>query len=110
MSKKIIWRVSPAPTGRYRSFQQRSWPSASFESEDGKAAAHLVAEDGREYRGIYLHQEDLGFKLKVRVAIRAEGPPGYWKWATLKARATSIKEAKELVKGFYSRYQYPDEA
>ncbi len=40
---KIKWRVYPKPTGPYRSFAKRGWPSAEF--EDGSSAATLSAEE-----------------------------------------------------------------
>ena len=40
---KIKWRVQPAPTGRYRSFDRRGWPSAEY--SDGQLAASIRCED-----------------------------------------------------------------
>jgi hypothetical protein len=39
MTLKIKWKVADAPTGRYRSFQSRSWPSASV---NDKQVAYVV--------------------------------------------------------------------
>jgi len=30
---KIKWKVQPAPTGRYRSFERRGWPSGTINDE-----------------------------------------------------------------------------
>lgn len=40
---KTKWRVHAAPTGQYRSFQYRSWPSLEY--EDGQLAASIHCED-----------------------------------------------------------------
>lgn len=34
MSAAIYWKVDPAPTGRYRSFQRRNWPTAYYKGSD----------------------------------------------------------------------------
>lgn len=40
---KMQWKVEPNPTGRYRSFQFRGWPSLEY--EDGQLAASIHCED-----------------------------------------------------------------
>ena len=39
---KTVWTLSPAPTGRYRSFQHRSWPMATYHNRDGPTAARMI--------------------------------------------------------------------
>jgi len=41
---KLKWKVSEVPTGRYRSFHGRQWPSASYVGTD-KPAVYLSCED-----------------------------------------------------------------
>jgi len=36
---KTKWKVHPAPTGRYRSFESRGWPYLEY--EDGQLAASI---------------------------------------------------------------------
>lgn len=38
---KIVWRVEPAPTGRYRSFEKRSWPTAYYDKNKEYYAASI---------------------------------------------------------------------
>lgn len=45
---KLKWRVAPVPTGRYRSFEERAWPSAEYRNGDQDAAARITCED--EYK------------------------------------------------------------
>lgn len=40
---KMAWKVSPPPTGSYRSFQFRSWPCLEY--EDGQLAASIHCEN-----------------------------------------------------------------
>lgn len=41
MALKIKWKVSCVPAGRYRSFENRSWPSGQI---DDHAVAHLSSD------------------------------------------------------------------
>ena len=44
MSKSNIkWKVASEPTGMYRSFNRRRWPSAEY--ADGRPAASILCED-----------------------------------------------------------------
>jgi len=96
---KLVWRVQPAPTGPYRSFEARGWPMAHFDSKDGPPAAMLRA--AYEYAGSFARQEDVGFDIKVEVA----NPNGNsFDWRPLKKRVRSIKEAKKLVNAFYKAH------
>ena len=45
MSAAIYWKVGPAPTGRYRSFQRRSWPIAYYKGSDKPAFFLECADD-----------------------------------------------------------------
>ena len=40
---KIKWHVAAIPTGRYRSFERRGWPSAEY--ADGRIAAWITCAD-----------------------------------------------------------------
>ena len=44
---KVKWVVDKPPTGRFRSFEKRGWPTAEY--PDGSTCAALYAEDGGEY-------------------------------------------------------------
>ena len=96
---KLIWRVGSIPTGRYRSFEKRLWPGASFNSVEGPAAASIDADES--YNPCYSKKDDVGFDLKIRVTIPTDD--NRFEWKTLKKRVRSIKEAKELVQEFYEQ-------
>lgn len=40
---KLIWKVDEKPTGRYASFEKRSWPTAFY--QNGEYAASISCED-----------------------------------------------------------------
>ena len=86
---KLKWRVQPEPTGRYRSFKKRGWPTAEY--IDGCIAASISCED--DYVPARVKSGDHK-ELVVRVADYSVKP---WKWRTVKARASTLEEAKALV-------------
>jgi glutamine amidotransferase-like uncharacterized protein len=92
---KLIWRVQPVPTGRYRSFEKRGWPEATFDNQDKTPAAMIACEV--DYK-ISIAKSGNHPELTVRVRVPSETS---WKWATLKKRAANMREAKDLVDLFY---------
>lgn len=97
---KLNWKVQPAPTGRYRSFESRGWPTAEF--ANGDHAAHVYCEDEYVPRDVAVgsHRE-----LRVVVADWSVTP---WKGRTLVARPKTLAEAKALVQKFFDTF--PDKA
>jgi hypothetical protein len=91
MSKKIKvkWTVYPPATGKWRSFETRSWPYAEYQNEN--ACACINCED--EYIPSNVksgnHQE-----LTLRIADYSKTP---WKWVKAKVKPKTLKEAKELL-------------
>ena len=95
---KLIWRVSPVPTGRYRSFEHRSWPSANY--KNGRPAVSLsCAED---YCGRLARATD-GLEIKIDVADWSI-PGNSFKWRTMKQRAVSLAQAKQLATDFLTKF------
>lgn len=88
MSKKLKlkWKISPKPTGRYASFDKRSWPSADF--ENGKCAAQIICET--DYSLQCAKSGNHG-ELIVMVADHSATP---WKWRKLKETFATIENAK----------------
>lgn len=105
MAEKLIWRVSEASTGPYRSFIRRSWPSAT--GADGSVRFHLTCDD--EYVPRNVREGNHG-PITIRVAMK--NPPelrdqkGGFSWRTLKARASTLKEAKTICQQFVD--SHPD--
>lgn len=97
MAVKMKWRVGEKPTGPYRSFHKRSWPTAWY-GEDLAASLHHVDGEG------YWPREAETAVLEVWVFDYRDGRVGR-KRARLKARPVGVKAAKELVQRFYSANQ-----
>jgi hypothetical protein len=91
---KLKWRVQPAPTGRYRSFEHRGWPSAEYPSE--KTAARITCLD--EYYPANVRSGSHA-QLTVWIADWSAGADGSgFAWRTLKEKAKTLDEAKDLVR------------
>ena len=101
MTKKarIVWRVGEKPTGPYRSFHYRSWPSASYPDKDGRLVAYLHA----GHRVSYHPSEAETTILTVRVMNYKDEKP---EWRQLKIKPVGVTAAKELVAEFFK--QHPD--
>jgi hypothetical protein len=103
MIAKIEWKVAEAPTGKYRSFQRRGWPTGTI---NGCAAVSLYADNDYSKQAA-----EGGSVITVCVADwtvgqTAEGKAKYgaFTWRTLKARAATLKEAKDLAVRFHAAH------
>lgn len=91
---KVVWRVDPPPTGRYRSFERRAWPQASY-GKDGKPAAFLDSTD--EYEPSKVRT---GEHAPISITICHHQHPNRgnsWALLKLKATAKTLAEAKSMV-------------
>jgi len=97
---KLKWKVDPPPTGRYRSFATRNWPSADF--EDGRPAAWLSAnlEYAPSLRGNIVPAE---LVIRIQVTDYSQRNIGF-EWKTLTKRANTLSEAKAIVLEFFTKY------
>lgn len=89
----IKWKVSPAPTGRYRSFERRSWPSADY-TIGGKPAAYIACED--DYRPANVRE---GKHAELAVMI-AQWDERTFKWRRLQQRFATLELAKSAAERF----------
>lgn len=90
---KLKWRVDPAPTGRYRSFSRRGWPSADY--ANGECAACIVSVNDVEYTPANAKANDM--QLKVKIAcwyVCKEDGVLTFKWRNSIAIYNSLAEAK----------------
>ncbi|MCK5641739.1 MAG: hypothetical protein KAJ19_13135 [Gammaproteobacteria bacterium] len=98
---KLKWRVCEVPSGRYRSFTKRGWPSADI---DEKTAVGLSCE--HEYIPERVRKGDHG-PITIRVA--KHNPEEEWPekggitWYRLTKTAATLKEAKERAQKFVDK-------
>lgn len=95
---KIKWRISEKPTGPYRSFQKRHWPSAYYSNKIPCASLDCSTQYSATSVKIGCHSE-----ITVRVADHSQKP---WQLRTLKARAKTLAEAKQMVADFIKKYPH----
>jgi len=94
---KLKWRVSPVPTGRYRSFEKRGWPSAEYHGTDC-AAVLIRCED--EYQPRAVRDGNHG-PLTLYVAHwndpAERGDGAAFNWRKVKVQIATLGEAKALA-------------
>lgn len=95
---KHKWKVDAKPTGRYASFDKRSWPSADYVSEGLEPCAMLLCDD--EYVPANVKTGNHA-PLTVCIANHNIKP---WKWRKLVKTAATLAEAKELVVEFLKQH------
>jgi hypothetical protein len=95
----LKWKVSAEPVGRYSSFENRCWPSATYKGTDSPAGflASDVAYDGRFGRGESVTTLRADATIVVWVAVYKDGNCTN---RCLKARFTDIKAAKAALEEF----------
>jgi hypothetical protein len=98
MTPKIKWRVSSAPTGRYRSFQRRSWPTANYVTREEEIAVQILCEEDYVPSRVATGNHP---PLTIWIADHSAKP--VWKWVTLTRPAATLKEAKERVAAFLAK-------
>lgn len=99
---KLKWKLPDAPTGRFRSFDKRGWPSATYKGTDKMAAmiSCALAYNASLARDPVLHNGTL-LELTVLLAdyTRVEHG-GSWKWRTLKQRFNTLAAAKDAAEKY----------
>lgn len=93
MALKLKWKIDPKPTGRFRSFERRWWPSCEY--ENGEHAAHLYCESDYSMRVV---KDQTHSRIVIRVAKwepRDNGEVWTFKWMRLRTEAFTLKEAKD---------------
>jgi hypothetical protein len=99
MMVKIKWQVAEAPTGRYRSFYKRGWPTARYKDTD-RPALYIECEDSYVPANVKTgnHKE-----LVVLVADYSV-EQGTFQWRRLKARFKTLDEAKAAGERFLNAH------
>lgn len=98
---KLYWKVADKPTGRYRSFERRSWPTAYY-GRDGKPAAFLSCED--DYRPADVRE---GKHAPITLTLLHHQHPeagNSWKRFRYNKQAKTLDEAKQMVQEFVDKH------
>lgn len=89
---KIKWEVAPAPSGRWKGFEERSWPMA-YILLNGKS--YIIGSISSESE--YIPSEvktGSHSKLHIHVACYADGK---WNWRKAKGEFSNIADAKAAL-------------
>jgi hypothetical protein len=93
------WKVSEPPTGPYRSFQKRGWPSAYYKDADESCCARVICDD--DYTPARARGEEQHKALTVMIADHSTAPR--WKWRKVKRTFNNLSEVKEWLEAFIKR-------
>jgi hypothetical protein len=97
---KLKWRNDPAPTGRYRSFEVRGWPSAHVTVNGNEEPMFTIFSPNREA----FCSEPL-YPLKVQIAVwgtKLDGTRSF-NWRTLKGTKNTVEECKAYAQTAYEQ-------
>lgn len=102
---KLKWKVQEAPTGRYRSFSHRGWPSATY--PNGDYAGGLYCED--DYNGARARGEQAHRPITVQLKLLNKTEEhikkyGTWRTVRMKVTFTTLKEAKAAMERWCTEY------
>lgn len=90
---RLRWRVQDVPTGRWRSFDKRGWPTADY--DNGETAAAIHCED--DYRPSQV-REGKHAPLTLRIAdySKPSNPTtgSGWTWVKATKQFATLEEAK----------------
>lgn len=98
MPLKLIWRVCPESTGKYRSFHRRGWPTAYYPGEGAKPAVFLSCAD--EYRPSRVREGAHGPITITVLHHNHPESPNSWKQFNLKKQGATLDEAKAIALAF----------
>ena len=90
---KIKYEVAPAPTGRYRSFQHRGWPTGYVNDE---VAVGFSCSDDYTPSSV---KEGRHAPIRVRIAVR-QGRKVSFDWRHLKGEFKTLDDAKSYALRF----------
>ena len=96
---KLKWHVAEAPTGQYRSFSKRGWPTATFIGPNGQEELAFFLSCVSEYvpKNVKIgHHEP----IKIIVLDRRENEKS-WSQRAFTSRASTLAEAKERCQKFF---------
>lgn len=96
---KLKWKNSDAPTGRFRSFHKRGWPTADIAGTDIMA---VMLSCEVSYSKAAVDAKSHG-EIKVSIADRRkpnDPAAGAWVWRTLKERFHDLESAKATATRF----------
>lgn len=103
---KLKWKVDPPPTGQYKSFQKRGWPTGHDENDEAAAIMYHA-----ESYTAQLAKDAGENAITVQVADwtnenngRPDKNKASFTWRTLKQRFSNVKDAKAATEWFFQAH------
>lgn len=100
---KIKWKVSEPPSGKYRSFEPRGWPSAYFIDKEQNPAGYILCEDEYIPKNVKTGNHRT-LALYVADYSKSNAETGRFVWRKAKKYFTTLQEAKEALDRIYKKY------
>ena len=95
--KELKWSVQPAPTGKWKAFHHRGWPTADYTGTDTLAVV-LICED--DYRPANVKT---GRHAPIQIKI-ADFSRGTRVWRKVLKEAKTLEEAKAIAEEAVKNY------
>lgn len=99
---KIRWKVAEKPTGRYKSFQDRGWPTC--EDDKGNPIAMIRHINKASYTPHLAEHNDKP-DLQLMIAYRADQETSFT-WKGLTGRFRTVKQCKQALTEFIKKYPH----
>ncbi len=99
---KLKWKIAAPPTGKYRSFDKRSWPSANH--ENGRPAVMISCDDSYVPANVKTGSHG---PLAVRIAdwsMPTDPEAARWQWRKLKGTFATLDEAKRAAQAVLAKH------
>lgn len=97
---KVKWKVAEVPTGRYRSFDTRGWPTASY--EDGSFAGSIYCTSNEAY---VPSRVKTGNHAPLKLRIRNFSAPT-WTCVISTSEFKTVDEAKAAFDRILKQYPH----
>jgi hypothetical protein len=88
----IVWSVKPAPRGRYRSFEKRGWPGATYKDFACSSCAEVVCHS--EYKPA---DAKSGHHSALTLLIAQYQDNGSWEWKSIPKNFANMAEVKAFL-------------
>ena len=101
---KYKWKVAEPPTGRYRSFYTRGWPTAYYLNKEQSPAAIILCEDEYIPRNVKTGKhKELTLIVNDYTNPDPKNPNCEWVRKRAKQKFKTLKEAKEWFAKFIKK-------
>ncbi len=99
---KLKWKVGLKPTGPYRGFAKRSWPSATY--TNGDTAGHLASFHDNGYHPSLAETERMIIYVALYHTEEERRKKGYFSNCRIKKEVVGVTAAKALLQWYLDNH------